>query len=61
MCRGAGSGATLAVRSPEAFDVEQTATGSHTGKLIENDTIRANSDPTFVVGSGGVTAIELIE
>ncbi|CAA9569649.1 MAG: hypothetical protein AVDCRST_MAG18-1828 [uncultured Thermomicrobiales bacterium] len=58
---GTGSGATLAVRSLEAFYIKKTASGSHTGQLIKNYTIRANSDPTYVTGGSGVTAIKLIK
>jgi Flp pilus assembly protein TadG len=58
---GTGSNAILAVRSLEAFYVRQTSSNSHTGQLIANYTIRANSDPTYVVGGGGVSVIKLIK
>jgi len=58
---GTGSNAILAVRSLEAFYITATSSNSHTGQLIKNYTIQSNSDPTFVTGSGGVTAIKLIK
>jgi Flp pilus assembly protein TadG len=58
---GTGSNAILAVRSLEAFYVRQISSNAHTGQLIANYTIRANSDPTYVVGGGGVTVIKLIQ
>ena len=57
---GRGSNAVLAVRSLQAFYVRQIATGSHTGELIKNYTITANSDPTYVTGTGGVTVLKTI-
>lgn len=57
---GRGSNAVLAVRSLQAFYVRQIASGSHTGELIKNYTITANSDPTYVTGTGGVTVLKTI-
>ena len=58
---GTGSNAILAVRSLQAFYIRETSANSHTGQLINGYTIQSNSDPTFVTGSGGVTAIKLIK
>ncbi len=58
---GTGSNAILAVRSLEAFYVEKTSSNSHTGRVIKNYTIQANSDPLFITGDGGVTVIKLIK
>ena len=58
---GTGSTAILAVRSLEAFYVKEAANGSHTGELIRGYNIVANSDATYIVGSGGVTSLRLIK
>jgi Flp pilus assembly protein TadG len=57
---GNGKNAVLAVRSLQAFYIKQTAAGSHTGELIKNYTIPANSDPTYVTGTSGVTVLKMI-
>ena len=58
---GTGSGAILAVRSLEAFYIEESSNNSHTAKLIKGYNIQANSDPTFITGSGGITAVKLVK
>lgn len=57
---GTGSNAVLAVRSLQAFYVRQIASGSHTGELIKNYSITANSDPTYITGTNGVTVVKMI-
>jgi Flp pilus assembly protein TadG len=58
---GNGSNAVLAVRSLQAFYVKQIATGSHTGEMIKNYSITANSDPSYITGTSGVTVLKLIQ
>jgi Flp pilus assembly protein TadG len=57
---GEGSNSGLAVRMMGAFYVKKIAAGSHTGQLIKNYTIVANSSPNYIPGVSGLTVIRMV-
>ncbi len=58
---GTGNSALLAVRTFGSFYIRQTATGTHTGRLIKSYTIASESDPNYTPGANTPTTIRLIK